>query len=201
MSIKLCVLGLPGSGKTTISDKLVHILDMKCFDVGAILRSKANEDDHIKQIHQAGGLVNSDRVLNIFEEALSGDRWLLSGSPRKPEEADYVLNHPNWIKDPGYLIYLKLEPSIAKQRLLSRGRHDDNDQIINKRLEEHFSITKKSVKKFEDQGRVIVVDATQSQDDVCETVLKELVERKYINWLDEHTRTSQEIILLLGEKY
>jgi len=180
MSIKLCVLGICGSGKTTISNSLVKHLEVKCYDVGSILRDRASKDEHIKSIHQAGGLVNSDRVLGIFDEALSEDRWLLSGSPRRPEEADYILSHKDWIKDPGYLIYLKLDPETAKRRLLDRGRQDDSISIIDKRLEEHISITKKSVEKFQEAGRVITIDAAQSQNEVYLNILRELKAKKYI---------------------
>lgn len=179
MKAKICILGLPGSGKTTVSDKLARHMRMKYFDVGAILRSQADEDQHIKSVHQEGGLVNSNRVLGIFDQALQEERWLLSGSPRKPEEAEYILDHPSWKEDPGYLVYLKLDPEIAKARLLARGRHDDTEQAIDKRLMEHFSITRLSAEKFEAQGRAIIVDASKDKLQVYLDIIEELKKRSY----------------------
>lgn len=175
--MRLFILGIPGSGKGTISKLLVDFFygELKHFNVGEILRNRADNDSHIKETHAAGGLVNSDRVLSIFDEALEEDWFIADGSPRRPEEAQYVLNHPSWKADPGYLIHLDLDLSIARERLNARNRFDDSPEVINRRFEEFFTHTMKSIKAFEQEDRLVTINANQDPKAVCYDILQFLI--------------------------
>ena len=173
--IKIFLLGMPGAGKGTVSKLLLtHFKDVRYYDVGSILREQASQDKHIKEIHAAGGLVDSNRVLSIFDDALSQDSYIVDGSPRRPNEADYILDHDSWESDPGYLVHLKLDPVLAKSRLLARGRFDDTESVLENRLSGYFDTTIQSVEKFTDAKRVITVDATGTPDQVATAVIKAL---------------------------
>lgn len=177
MSIRLFILGIPGSGKGTVSELLLKELDnssIRYYNVGGILREQAEKDKHIKETHAAGGLVTSDRVLNIFEDALSQEQFIADGSPRRPEEADFILSHPSWLQNPGYLIHLRLDPDVAKERLLARGRFDDTETTIQKRFDDYSKYTLESVEKFRKQGRVIGVVASTTPSEVCASILRAL---------------------------
>ena len=169
---------MPGSGKGTVSKLLLKELgsDIRYYNVGGILREQASKDEHIKQVHSRGGLVNSDRVLSIFDDALQQEQYLCDGSPRRPEEAEYVLQHDLWKESPGYLIYLSLDEKTAMERLLTRGRFDDKEDIINNRIEEFNEITMQSIRLFEDAGRIITVSAEEKPEEVCSSVIKALSE-------------------------
>jgi adenylate kinase family enzyme len=173
--MRIFLLGLAGSGKGTVSKLLLDLLNdssLKYYNVGEILRSRSEEDNHIKQIHAAGGLVNSDRVLDIFENALQQDSFIVDGSPRKQAEAEFVLNHPNWKSNPGYLIHLEVDIDIARKRLETRKRFDDSPDIMSRRFEGFKQDTMKSINAFQDAGRLFTVDASQSPKEVCYDILK-----------------------------
>ena len=174
--IKLFVLGAPGSGKGTVSKLLLEALnsDVRYYNVGGILREQALTDAHIKKVHEEGGLVKSDRVLSIFDDALTQEQYLCDGSPRRPEEASYILDHASWIESPGYLIHLELSEEIARERLLNRGRFDDKDEIINKRFEEYRDTTMQSIRLFNEKNRVITIQAIQTPKIVCSNIIKAL---------------------------
>jgi len=174
MKSRICLLGKCGSGKGLISDMLVRkIKEIKYYSVGQLLREKANQDSHIKSIHAQGGLVDSNKVLDIFEEALDNESFLLDGSPRRPEEAEFILNHPKWIENPGVLLYLKASDDVVKERLFSRQRFDDDPILVEKRLANFEEITLQSINLFYEKGRVIEIDA----DKDSEIVFKECMEK------------------------
>lgn len=170
--MKIFLLGSPGSGKTSVSELLMESLsDYRYYDVGAILREQAANDEHIREVHAAGGIVNSDRVLNIFEDALSQQNAFVCGSPRKPGEASFILSHDLWKQSPGYLIDLDVSDEIAKARLSKRGRFDDGLDVVNERFRVYKEETKESVKLFQEANRVIRVDATGTPEEVRDTIL------------------------------
>jgi len=179
MNIRLFLLGCPGSGKGTMSELLLSKLNnpsVRYYNVGGILREQAEKDQHIKDTHAAGGLVTSDRVLGIFEDALSQDSFVCDGSPRRPEEAEFILSHSKWISNPGLLIHLKINAELAKERLMSRGRFDDTEATIQKRFEDYKLHTLKSVEKFARHKQLVEVDASARPEEVCNSVLRVLYE-------------------------
>ena len=176
MKLRLCILGKPGSGKGTVSEILAkRFKNLNHFNVGGILRKLASEDKHIEKIHKEGGLVDSNRVLGIFDTALSKDSFILDGSPRKGNEAEYVLNHQLWLDDPGYLIVLDISDDKAKERLLARGRKDDKENILDTRFKCFEEETKKSIEIFQNKNKLIRVDADRD----VESIVEEIVNRVY----------------------
>jgi adenylate kinase family enzyme len=174
MNIRLFLLGMPGSGKGTVSELLLSKLNnssVRYYNVGGILREQAEKDKHIKETHAAGGLVTSDRVLGIFEDALSQESFVADGSPRRPEESEFILSHPKWTANPGLLIHLKISPELAKERLMSRGRFDDTEVTIQKRFDDYQLHTLKSVENFAKHKQLVEVDASVRPEAVCESIL------------------------------
>ena len=177
MKIKLCVLGLPGSGKNTVGELLkTNYPNVDICDVGSALRQRAEADKHIKDTHKEGGLVSSDRVMGIFEEYLAKDEWILLGSPRRPNEAQWILDGNS---DPGYLVYLKVPYEVAKQRLLSRGRFDDTEEVISRRFADFETYTMKSIELYQEANRLIEVDATRSPEEIVLDIRAKLLDVTY----------------------
>lgn len=174
MKIRLCFLSPPGSGKGTVCKIITDIYTVaKHYDVGQMLRDK--KDQTIYQVQKEGGLVDSSNVLGIFDEALSNNNFILDGSPRKEKEAEYVLNHKDWIKDPGHLIKINTSKEVCVERLLKRGRFDDNKEAIEKRFELFEKETMRSIELFRSQGRLIEVDGNQTPEQIYKDIYMQLV--------------------------
>lgn len=175
--IRLCILGKPGSGKGTVSRILTEALPhIHYYNVGGILRDRAAQgDEHIQTVHAAGGLVNSNRVLDIIEEALNHESFILDGSPRKPEEALFVVSHTSWRKIPGFLIHLDISDAAAKERLLSRGRFDDSPDVINSRFDVFNHTTTQAIEVF--GSRCITINADQEPQQVATDIIREVSKR------------------------
>lgn len=196
--MRILILGSPGSGKGTISSLLMDFFNnesVKYYNVGEILRGRWQDDDHIKEVHAAGGIVDSDRVMGIFDEALDHEWFLLDGSPRKENEAQYILNHPKWKSNPGYLIYLKIDPEAARNRLLLRKRFDDTPDVMDRRFEAFLKETTKSIQAFDSAKRLLTVDASQDAKAVCYDILKFIINNTNENRLPKLSRADIEKII------
>ena len=184
MSVRLFFLGLAGSGKDTIRIKLESKLfkeGLISVDIGTVLRERAQTDENIKDVQAAGGIVSSDKVLDLFEELLLKEDFLISGSPRRPEEASWIVRHDNWKKNPGYLVYLNISEQAATERLLKRGRYDDQVDVIKNRIELFNKVTIESINIFRQENRLIEIYADGlSPDEVCDQIIQELKKRENV---------------------
>ena len=107
--MRIFLLGVPGSGKDTIRNLLTEKLkdqypNLYSVDVGTILRDRSKQDQEIKSDQIAGAIVQSNKVLDIFEEILSCEHFIVSGSPRRKEEAEWITDHSSWKANPGELV-------------------------------------------------------------------------------------------------
>ena len=205
MKIRLCFLSPPGSGKGTICKLICQSYpNVKHFDVGQMLRDK--KDETIYQVQKQGGLVDSNNVLTIFNQALACDQFILDGSPRKENEAEHVLNHQNWISDPGYLIKINTPKQVCINRLLKRGRFDDTPEAIEKRFEMFEQETMRSIELFKQKDRLIEIGGCGSPEDifiriVAEISLKETIENYHKGSVSEESFDPNSHVELLGDSW
>ena len=86
-----------------------------------------------------GELVSDELVLSIVENKLEithDDGWLLDGFPRNLAQAQALESLLVKIDQPiQAVLLLELNDEALIQRLLSRGRADDNEKVIRHRLE------------------------------------------------------------------
>jgi adenylate kinase family enzyme len=131
-------LGLPGSGKTTVSTRIARDFGWKRFSTGEALRTLAIRDSDLNSRLAAGLLgpeeVVADLVQHFLEESL-GSR-VMDGYPRHRAQLDWLNGRGERLR----LICLVVPRDIAKRRLIQRGvrgvRPEDNDTTIDRRLDE-----------------------------------------------------------------
>ena len=137
----LLFLGPPGAGKGTqaglmsVSNQYLHL------STGELLRKevdlKTNLGIQVKEIINSGQLVKDELVLEIVRKNLlkKNKGWILDGYPRNISQANslnQVLEDINQALE--MVFYLDVNEDILVKRLLSRGRTDDNEDIIRTRL-------------------------------------------------------------------
>lgn len=114
---------------------------------------------------------------NIFINSLTGEETIiLDGAPRKPFEAGILHSAITFL---GYtrpiVIYLDVSESVSKEHLKGRGRADDKEEEVKKRMEwfETDVLPTLEVYRNDPRYRLLHINGNQTIDEVY----KELIEK------------------------
>ena len=84
--VRALIMGPPGSGKGTVSERIVNTFGVTHLSSGDVLRSQIKEGTEVglkaKAIVESGGLVPDDIMVELIlskMKELAGGSWLLDG--------------------------------------------------------------------------------------------------------------------------
>ena len=174
MPLVLVILGRQGSGKGTQAALLAERYGVVHISTGDMLRAAVAAGTELgiraKAVMDAGNLVGDDIMIGIVGERLAGDDIqahgvLLDGFPRTTAQADALAEI---LGGTGPDLAINLDVPIAEvtQRMLARGRDDDTEEAISRRLELYEAETAPLLAWFEDRGRLTVVNGLGTEDEV-----------------------------------
>lgn len=141
--MRLIILGPPGSGKGTQAEILAAELGIPHISTGELLRAAIDQGTRLGQQAQAfvkaGNLVPDELVIALMRERLGQHDaqrgWILDGFPRNQAQAQALDTLLQIMGQPyGTVISLEVDLEQLVQRLLQRGRQDDQANIIRQRL-------------------------------------------------------------------
>ena len=158
--MNILLIGPQGSGKSTQGKLLSEFLNIPFVVTGDILReissSDTDEGKRLKQIIESGNLVDDQTVVNLIRNRVEKDDcnngFILDGYPRTLEQVKAV-EDLNFDK----AIYINAPRKEIIQRLLKRGRVDDTEELINKRLELYSKQTEPVLEFFKNRGILIEI--------------------------------------------
>ena len=182
-SLKLILLGPPGSGKGTQAERLEEVLKLEHVSTGDMLRNAVEKGNslgrEVGEFLNAGKLVSDELVAQIVDRRLDelGDRgFVLDGYPRTIEQA---LSLDRWCAVSGVTfdpdtgrVYQGLEPLPEDIRTRLRQRDDDHEDVVKKRLEIYRSLTEPVIDHYDELGVLIRIDGASDPDRVFETILQ-----------------------------
>ncbi|CAI5760127.1 unnamed protein product [Candida verbasci] len=134
MSIRSLFLGAPGSGKGTISSRLLKRFPIGYLSSGDIIRSQISQQTSIgKQAQdyvQNGSLVPDNLMVSLILKELeskSWSNWLLDGFPRTINQAKELNKETNL----NLVIELDVPQNIILDRINARWVHLKSGRIYN----------------------------------------------------------------------
>lgn len=173
--LKIVLLGAPGSGKGTQSEKLVEEFGVPQISTGDLLRNAvANRTElglKAKAAMDAGELVSDDIVVGMIRERLDApdteNGFILDGFPRSLSQAEALDGLLNTLGRPlQRVVHLKVDNEEIVQRLMERGRADDTEDTIRNRLNVFQQQTEPLVAYYQDRGLLAVVEGVGDIDDI-----------------------------------
>jgi adenylate kinase len=175
------LLGPPGAGKGTQAQKLAEKLGIPHISTGDLFRdniSKATELGlEAKKYLDSGDLVPATLTNRLVEDRLNdadaADGFILDGFPRSVEQAEAL---KDMLAARNTKLDAVLEFRVSEQELLdrlkSRGRADDTEDVILNRMKVYRDETAPLLDYYQDELKT--VDAIGSLDEVFARALRVL---------------------------
>lgn len=185
--LNVIIFGAPGSGKGTQSEMIIGKYGLHHISTGEILRKEMKEKTQLgieaEKYIEKGQLVPDELIIlmlkNILESQPHAKGYILDGFPRtltQGEELDKMLKEKGM--DITIVLNLSVEEDELVQRLLKRGelcgRSDDNQEVIQSRLNVYRDQTEPLKDYYKKRGKLYTIKGTGSVEDIFENIAEVL---------------------------
>jgi adenylate kinase len=178
---KLIFLGPPGAGKGTQAQILADFYQIPHISTGDILRQAIAQKTSLGQkarlYVETGELVPDDLILDLIKERLSQPDsqtgWILDGFPRNVSQASFLedlLKELDQAAD--RVINLEVPDRVLIERMLGRGRKDDNEETISRRLEIYREQTAPVIDFYRKRNLLEPINGNLSPEEVTASLKK-----------------------------
>ena len=179
--MRVVLLGPPGAGKGTQAQKLSEKLGVPQISTGELFRSNIENGTKLgleaKRYLDAGDLVPSELTNELVDDRLSKPDtnvgFILDGYPRSVAQAKALhdmLERRGTALD--VVLELRVPEEVLFERLKSRGRADDTDDVIHNRMNIYRDETAPLIEYY--CRELKTVDAVGSIDEVFARALQAL---------------------------
>lgn len=178
---RLIFLGPPGAGKGTQAQILADFYQIPHISTGDILRQAIAQKTPLGQKAQMyvekGELVPDALILDLIKERLSQPDsqkgWILDGFPRNVTQASFLedlLKELDRAAD--RVINLEVPDRVLIERMLGRGRKDDNEETISRRLEIYREQTAPVIDFYRKRNLLEPINGNLSPEEVTASLKK-----------------------------
>jgi len=179
----IILFGPPGAGKGTQADYLKEKFNLLHLSTGDILREEVSNNTELgvqaKKFMDSGELVTDELIIgmikNKIESTVNVEGFLFDGFPRtisQAEALDQMLDSSN--KSIDKVISLEVDDKTLIERLLARGRSDDNEETIKNRLEVYKNQTLPIKDYYHSKNQLVEIKGDSSIEEVSSEIEKSL---------------------------
>lgn len=178
---RLIFLGPPGAGKGTQAERLAEDFGIPQISTGELLRGEVKAGTPLgleaKSYMDRGDLVPDPILISMVRGVLQQHTqgWILDGFPRTLPQAEALDELLTELAQPfDVVISLDVPDEVIVERLLSRGRADDNADTIRNRLQVYRSQTQPLIDYYSSRGCLQPVNGNGGVEEL-HTQLRDLV--------------------------
>jgi adenylate kinase len=184
--IKLIIFGAPGAGKGTQAKKIAEIHQLHHLSTGDLFRKEIkNKTDlgiEAKKYSSKGGLVPDSLVIEILKKEIEkypkSSGFVFDGFPRnlnQAQELDKMLAKKN--TEIQAVLALEVPDQELIKRIKNRAKNssrvdDQNEEIINNRLEIYQKDTKPLLDYYQEQDKVYEINGLGDIDKITDRLNK-----------------------------
>jgi adenylate kinase family enzyme len=172
--IIIFLIGGPGSGKGTQSERIIQDFDTGYMSAGDLLRKEAASDTELGRFigeqMKNGAIVPQEITIRLLKkEILSQEKqlYLIDGFPRAVEQAE---TFEKTVCPCKCALFLVVPDDVLIDRLIKRsetsGRADDNPETITKRIKVFHDVCEQVSRHFEKTNRTVRIDGNRDPDEV-----------------------------------
>ncbi|PSB29296.1 adenylate kinase [Stenomitos frigidus] len=178
---RLIFLGAPGAGKGTQAKALATLGQIPHISTGDILRGAVAQKTPLGLKAQSymdqGNLVPDQLVIALIKERLSQHDaqkgWILDGFPRNATQASFLDELLVEIDQTyGCAVNLEVPDDVLVQRMLGRGRQDDTEVVIRRRLQVYHDQTAPLIDFYQSRQKLVSIDGNVSPEAVTDELRK-----------------------------
>jgi adenylate kinase len=163
------MLAPPGGGKGTQGRRIAEALGVEHISSGDLLRAAVAEDTPIGRevaAHMAAGRLAPDAVVTEAVRPVleARDGYVLDGFPRNLAQTGDLRFDA--------VVFLDVPDDVVRERLLARGRADDREAVISRRLKQYAADTQPLVDHYRDV--LVRVDGDRPPDEITADLLDRL---------------------------
>ncbi len=185
MTVRLVIFGRQGAGKGTQCVNIVNTYGVAHISTGDVLRAAVAAGTEMgrkaKAVMDAGDLVGDEIMNGIVADRLqepdaAGPGFVLDGYPRTRAQAEALMEILG-DDELDAVINLAVPLDEVTARMKNRGREDDTDEAIARRLELYEQETRPVLEFFEERDLLITVDGLGTEEEVSSRLIAAINER------------------------
>ena len=176
--MRLLFIGPPGAGKGTQAGKVAARLGIPHVSTGDMFRDHVSRGTElgkkVEAILAGGDYVPDEITVAMLSERIAQNDaragFILDGFPRTEAQVASL----DRLLGAGVLdnvVVFEVDEDVLTERLISRGRDDDNEDTIRYRLKIYLEQTQPLIDIYEARRVVVYVDGVGEVDEVTERIL------------------------------
>lgn len=186
-AVRLVLLGRQGAGKGTQALRLADHYGAPHISTGDMFRSAVAEGTELgkraAEIMERGDLVPDEITIGIVRERLAKDDardagFLLDGFPRTVAQAEVLQELAAPLGGLHAVVNIDVPLDEVRERMRQRGREDDTDEAIDRRLELYERETEPLLEFYSGRDLLLVVDGLGTMDEVFDRLVAAIDEVK-----------------------